>query len=73
MPTRASEELVGLRIAQHPDVVTPGEEVTVAVQDVVLRRSAGRPVLRIQQVEGEVAAHDPLSSNRLRCFHQNAV
>ena len=67
------EELVGLRIAQHPHVVTPGKEVTVAVQDVILRRSAGRPVLRIHQVEGEVAAHDPLLSDRRRCFHQNAV
>jgi hypothetical protein len=52
-----------------PDMRRPGEDVPIVRQDIVLGLRAGCPVLRVEQVEGDVAADNPLASERRRSFH----
>jgi hypothetical protein len=68
-PSRAAREVPLLIGGQQSDVGRPGKEVGVVRQDVVPRPTAGRPVLRVQEVQGDVAADDPLPAKASESFH----
>jgi len=55
--------------ADDPDMGRPSEEVPIVRQDIVLGLRAGCPVLRVEQVEGDVATDNPLASERRRSYH----
>ena len=63
----AESPLVGS--VQQANMRGPGDEIPIVGQDVVLGRRARGSVLRVQKIEGDVAADDPLASEGLRCFH----
>ncbi len=64
-------QTIRLRVAEHPDVLAPRNEIRVVVKSVLIRFPGGRTRLGVDEVEGEVAADDPHALDVVWCFHQS--